>query len=221
MAGLDLLLEELGVLLLGLAARLVGQIPLDLLDVGGHLLGRRHALILLVAVQLDDVLEEGNQGLGVHDHVMAQEIQAVVAVGQGDHDNPGEGRVLQREGDGGPLLHHLVGFFQGALGEVHKLDVPFFLVHNVLVAVALFVLGKADPHGLAPVIRLVNALLEQRPVDFGLDGQPGADVQHRSAGTEGQIKQMEFLGDGQGIDRVAFVFPHHTIIPPINLSRAA
>ena len=221
LGGLDLLLEELGIPQLGLAARLVGQILLDLLDVRGHLLGGGDALILLAAVELDDVLEEADEGLGVHDHMVAQEVHAVEAVGQADHHNPGEGGILHLEGDSGPLLHYLVGFLQGALGEVHKLDVPLFLVHHVLVVGAVLVLGKADPHALAAVIGLVDGLLEQIPVDLGLDGQTGADVHDRRAGAIGEIEQVKFLRYGQGINRITFMFAHHLIIPPINLSRAS
>ena len=221
LGGLDLLLEELHVPQLGLAARLVSQILLDLLDIGSHLLGGGDTLILLAAVELDNVLQEADEGLGVHDHVVTQEVHAVKAVRQADHHHPGERGILHGEGDGGPLLHHLVGLRQGTLGEVHKLDVPLFLVHHVLVVGAVLVLGKADPHALAAVIGLVDGLLEQVPVDLGLDGQTGADVHDRRAGAVGEIEQVKFLRYGQGINRITFMFAHHLIIPPINLSRAS
>ena len=153
--------------------------------------------------------------------MVPQEVHAVKAVGQADHHHPGEGSVLHLKGDGGPLLYHLVGLLQGALGEVHKLDVPLFLVHHILVVGALLVLGKADPHTLAAVIGLVDGLLEQVPVDLRLDGQTGADVHDRRTGAVGEIEQVKFLRYGQGINRITFMFAHHTIIPPINLSRAS
>ena len=217
----DLLLEIVDVSLLCLAARLVGEIPLDLFNVRGHILGVGNALVLGVAVQLDDVLQEADEGLGVHDHVISQEVHAVKSVRHLDHDDPCQGRVKHLKRHGSPLLHLGLRLLYSPAGEIRELDIHLLRVCHILVPGPLFIPGKADAHGLAPCVGLVDGLFQLIPVKLHFDSQACPDIQHRHAGTVGRIVHVEFLGYSQRIHFVTFSCSHHFIIPPINTSRAS
>ena len=118
----DQILEELCISLLSLTS-LVSQILLQLLNIGGHLLRIRNTLIQGVTVNLDDILEETDQSLGICLHMIDQQIQTIIAVNGSDHDNAVHAGIFSLKRYTGPLAQNLIGLHHGIFGKIHKLDI--------------------------------------------------------------------------------------------------
>ena len=107
---LNFLLEILDISLLRLAPRLIREILLQLFEIGRHILRVRNPFKLRIAVELDDILQETDQRLRVHDHMLSEEIKPVEAVRHFDHDDSGKLRILKLKRNSRPCLHRLFRF---------------------------------------------------------------------------------------------------------------
>ena len=216
LGGLDDLLEVCRIPFLRRRVRLIGQIPLHLLQIGGHVLRIGHTFIFRVTVQLDDILQKADQGLGVHGHVIHQKIQTVEAVRHPDHDDPVHGRILPFEWYTGPAAHQAFRLLHGLPGKVHELDVPLLLLHHILIPVSFLIRREAQTHGIASLISLIDGPLQFLPVKLRLYGQAGADVQHFLFRAEILVKKVKLLSSRQRIYGISLSFSHHTMRPPKN-----
>ncbi len=219
----DKILEIRLVPFLRFASRLIGQILLQLLDIGRHILRIVYSLIHGIAVQFDHVPQETDQRLGVHNPVIHQQIHALETVRHLDHDNPAHGRILGLERHCRPLRHDFLRLFHGAGGKIHKLHIrtAFLCVHHILVPGSLLVRRETDTQALAPLVCLADGGFQHLPIKLRLDGQAGTHIEHFLFRTEILVKKVELLCSSQRIYRISFSFLHHFFIkPPINSSSA-
>ena len=81
-------LEKLPVFFTGPASGLVGQILFQLPDIGGHFLWMFHLVVKPAGIQFNHIPEKQNQGLGIHGHVVHQQVDALKTIRRNDHDYP-------------------------------------------------------------------------------------------------------------------------------------
>ena len=111
----DLFLEEGYVPLLRLASGLIGQIFLELLNIGAHFFRIWNAFVFCAAVKFDNIFQEADQRLRVHCHMLAKEIDSVKSIRHFNHYHAGHLRILHFERNPGPLPHLRFRFFQGSV----------------------------------------------------------------------------------------------------------
>ena len=79
--------KKFAVLLLCFAACFVQKIFFQLFNIGTHFFRIRHALVLCIAVYLNDISQKSNERLCIHNHMMPQKINAIESVRSMNHDN--------------------------------------------------------------------------------------------------------------------------------------
>ena len=203
-----------------LTSCLVGKIFLKLFDVGRHILRIRHPFVFRITINLNNVLHETDQGLGVHCHMVYQEIDPIKSIRHMDHDNPVHRGIVPLERHRRPGFHNVFRLLHRLSREIHKLNLSFFPVHDILIASSLFVLGKPESHGFTSLVSFVDRLPEHFPVKFRSDRKTRPDIQDLFFWAILLIEEMQPLRRSQWVNFVPFPFSHHFIIPPVNKSIA-
>ena len=112
---IDLSLKKLCIPLLRPAACFIGKIPFQLLNVGSHIFWVRNAFIFRITVKFNDIFQEADQGLRVHDHVVAEEIHAVESSRHPDHHHSCQRGVEHLKRLRRPSLHLGIRLFLRAV----------------------------------------------------------------------------------------------------------
>ncbi len=218
--GFNQFAEKFFVALFRAASGLICQILFQLRDIGRHLLRVWHILIHRVTVDLNHIFQKTDDRLRIHREMIHQHVDSAVAVRQLYHDNPVLRRIVMLKRNFRPALHHGICLLHRLSREIHKFNITLFPVNHILIPVAFLVLCKAQPHGLASLVRLVNGLFQLLKIQLHLDHQAVADIEHLFFRAEIQIEKMEFLSHGQRVYLISFSRLHHFTTPPINSSIA-
>ena len=107
-----------------------------------------------------------------------QKIDPLETIRCDDHDHPVQRGIKPFKGNGSPLFHLIRCMALLPSGKIKECNVSYFPVGNVLIHLAVLILRKTQPHGLASGIRLVNGFLQRAKVQTLLNGQAGADIQY-------------------------------------------